>query len=154
VSRTPTAAAATEGTARRVRWAAVAFALTSVYTTVVSARERLPGRPLGIGVPLSVPVGLLFGWGSAVAAPWPMPVGALVAARRASHPEIGARASLACALIGIGGVLGLLMEPNTFDVRAHSRANRLAIVTGFLTTGALASAGLAAWRAGLRARRG
>jgi len=148
------ATASLAGPPRRVRWAACAFALTSIYTTVVSARERLAGRPLGIGVPLSVPTGLVLGWGSAIAAPWPMPVGALVAARRAERGVTDARGSLVCAAIGIAGVLGLLMEPNTYDVHAHSRANRFGIAAGFVTTGALAIAGLAAWRAELRARRG
>ena len=156
MSPTPTMAPETSaGRARRVRWAAVAFVLTSVYTTVVSVRERLPGRPFGIGVPLSVPAGLLLGWGSAVAAPWPMPVGALVAARRAERDGADVRASsLVCAAIGVAGVLGLLMEPNTYDVHAHSRANRLGIAAGFVTTGTLAVAGLAAWRAEVRARQG
>jgi hypothetical protein len=151
VSRASASAPATP--ARGVRWAAVAFALTSVYTTVVSARERLPGRPLGIGVPLSVPAGLLLGWGSAIAAPWPMPAAALVAARRADSQDADPRRpALVCGCIGVAGILGLLMEPNTFDARAHSRANRLGIAAGFATTGALALAGLRLWRAQVDAR--
>jgi hypothetical protein len=130
-----------------VRAAAAAFAVTCAFTTAVSIRDDLPGRPCGVGVPLSVPMGLLVGWGSAVAAPWPMPVAAVAAAARAGNESHGARASLVCAAVGVAGVIGLLMEPNTYDVRAHSRANRLAIVLGFLSTGALAIAGMRQWMA-------
>ena len=139
---------------RGVRAAASAFALTSAYASVVSVRERLAGRPLGIGMPLSVPVGLLVAWGSAIAAPWPMPVGALAAAARTDDPETSGRAALVCAGIGIAGVIGLLVEPNTYDVRAQSRANRIAIIAGFATTGLLAATGLWGWWCEVRARRG
>lgn len=126
---------------------AVAFACTCAYTSAVAIRERLPGRPLRVSVPLSVPVGVLVGWGAAVAAPWPMPVAALVAATRAREGPRGARAALVAAGVGIAGVIGLLMEPNTYDLGAHSRANRRAIVLGFATTGALAMTGLRRRRA-------
>jgi hypothetical protein len=81
-----------------LRASAVAFAGTCAYTSVVAIRDRLPGRPLGLSVPLSVPVGVLVGWGGAVAAPWPMPVAALVAATRATFEgPHGARAALVAA---------------------------------------------------------
>jgi hypothetical protein len=128
-----------------VRAAAVAFAITTVCTSIVSVRERLDGRPLGVRIGVSVPRGLLLGWGSAVAAPWPMPVGALLLATRVDRGDRGAHAALGCAAIGIAGVVGLLLEPNTYGVRAHSRDNRLAIVAGFATTGVLAVTGLRRW---------
>ena len=130
-----------------IRLAAVAFAITCVYSSVVSVRDDLPGRPLGLRIPLTVPVGLLVGWGAAVAAPWPMPLGALVAATRARDADAGDGAALVCAGIGVAGVVGLLMEPNTYAVRTQSPANRVAIVAGFVTTSALAVAGLRRWGA-------
>jgi hypothetical protein len=132
---------------RGLRAAAAAFACTSAYATVVSIRDDLPGRPLRIGIPLSVPVALLVGWGAAVAAPWPMPVAAIVAATRAGDERQGARAALVCMGVGIAGMIGLLMEPNTYAARSHSRANRRAIALGLSTTGALAVTGLHRWRA-------
>jgi hypothetical protein len=131
---------------RGVRAAAVAFAITSVYTSIVSVRGRLDGRPLGVRIGVSVPRGLLLGWGSAVAAPWPMPVGALLLATRVGRGDRTARAALGCAAIGVAGVIGLLLEPNTYGVRAHSRDNQLAVAAGFVTTGMLAVTGLRRWR--------
>lgn len=139
---------------RGVRVAAVAFALNSVYASVVSVRDDLAGRPLGIGVPLSVPVALLVGWGTAVAAPWPMPAGALVAATRTDGAHARTGAALLCAGIGVAGVVGLLIEPNTYAVRGQSPSNRLSILLGFATTGALAVAGLRRWRSARRPRTG
>ncbi len=129
-----------------LRASAVAFAGTCAYTSLVALRERLPGRPLRISVPLSIPVGLLVGWGAAVAAPWPMPTVALVAAVRAREGPRAARAALIAAGVGVAGVIGLLMEPNTYDLGAHSRSNRRAILLGFATTGTLAVTGLLRWR--------
>lgn len=129
-----------------LRVSAVAFAGTCAYTSLVAFRERLPGRPLRISVPLSVPVGLLVGWGAAVAAPWPMPTVALVAAVRAREGPRAARAALIAAGVGVAGVIGLLIEPNTYGLGAHSVANRRAILLGFATTVALAVTGLLRWR--------
>jgi hypothetical protein len=131
----------------RLGAAAVAFACTCVYTSVVAVREDLPGRPLRISVPLSVPLGLLVGWGAAVAAPWPMPIVALVAAGRSGEGDRGTRAALVAAGIGVAGVVGLLMEPNTYDWSSHTRSNRRAITLGFVTTGALTVTGLRRWSA-------
>jgi hypothetical protein len=58
----------------------LAFAGAAVLGSVVAIREDLPGQPCGISVPLSVPAGLLVGWGAGVAAPWPMPAAAVIAA--------------------------------------------------------------------------
>ena len=66
--------------------ASLAFAGASVLGSVVAVRDQLPGEPLGVSIPLSVPAGLLAGWGAAVAAPWPMPVTAVTAAARCREP--------------------------------------------------------------------
>ena len=62
--------------------ASLAFAGASVLGSVVAIRDQLPGEPLGVSIPLSVPAGLLAGWGAAVAAPWPMPAAAVTATCR------------------------------------------------------------------------
>jgi len=51
--------------------ASLVFAGGAVWGSAVAIGDQLPGRPLGIAVPLSVPVGLVAGWGAGVAAPWP-----------------------------------------------------------------------------------
>ena len=81
----------TDGRDRALLAAALGFAGATGYNSVVAIREQLPGEPLGIRIPLSVSTGILVGWGSAVAAPWPMPVVALLAAgRRAGrHGAVG-----------------------------------------------------------------
>ena len=65
---------------RTLRAAAIGFAGATTYNSVVAIREKVPGEPFGIRIPLSVSTGILVGWGSAVAAPWPMPVSAVLAA--------------------------------------------------------------------------
>ena len=61
--------------------ASFAFAGASVLGSVVAIRDQLPGEPLGVSIPLSVPAGLLAGWGAAGAAPWHRLVCGLPAAR-------------------------------------------------------------------------
>ena len=134
----------TTDTGRALRSAAIAFACTVGFTTAVAVRDDLPGRPLGIGVPLSVPTGILVGWGAGVAAPWPMPVAALVASRRANQGD--SVAALVCAGLGIAGIAGFLIEPNTYDPTAWTPANRNAIAAGLLASAALAVTGLRHWR--------
>jgi hypothetical protein len=67
------------------RWAAIGFACTTGYASAVALRENLPGEPFGLRVPISVRAGILTGWGSSVAAPWPMPVVGLLAVRRSAR---------------------------------------------------------------------
>jgi len=134
----------TDDTGRALRNAAIAFACTVGFTTAVAVRDDLPGRPLGLGVPLSVPTGILVGWGAGVAAPWPMPVAALIASRRANRGD--SVAALVCAGLGIAGIAGFLIEPNTYDPKAWTPANRNAIAAGLLASAALATTGLRHWR--------
>jgi hypothetical protein len=57
----------------------------AVMGSAVAIREDLPGQPCGISIPLSVPAGLLADWGAGVAAPWPMPAAAVIAAARSQR---------------------------------------------------------------------
>ncbi len=127
---------------RALRFAALGFACNVGLGTVVAIRDNLPGRPLGIQVPLSVPAGILVGWGAAVAAPWPMPVAALMAAARVDEEDARLGPGLVCAGIGMAGIVGLLIEPNTYLRRQWSWATGASITLGFLTSAALATAGL------------
>jgi hypothetical protein len=43
--------------------ASLAFAGAAALGSVVAVRDQLPGEPLAVGISLSVPAGLLAGWG-------------------------------------------------------------------------------------------
>jgi hypothetical protein len=123
--------------------ASLAFAGAAVLGSVVAIRDQLPGEPLGVSIPLSVPAGLLAGWGAAVAAPWPMPVAAVTAAATARHRELSVRPGAVCAAIGLGCIVGTLIEPVTRRPRSWSPAARLAIGVNLAASAALIAAG--AW---------
>jgi hypothetical protein len=72
-------------TAGAVCGAAISFAGATAYNSAVAVCEDVPGEPLGLRVPLSVRIGIVVGWGSAIAAPWPMPVAGLLAAHRVAR---------------------------------------------------------------------
>jgi hypothetical protein len=122
--------------------ASLAYAGAAGLGSVVAAREQLPGRPFGVGIPLSVRAGLLAGWGAGVAAPWPMPAAAVIAAARALRGRSAAAGGV-CAGLGIGCIAGTLMEPVTFRPRSWSPLTRLAITVNLASSAALAAAG---WR--------
>src|SRR5260370_4094770 len=117
--------------------ASLAFAGAAGLGSAVAVRDQLPGRPFGISVPLSVPAGLLAGWGAGVAAPWPMPVAAVMTAARARHRDLGARPGAVCAAIGWGCIVGTVIEPVTRRPRLWSPATRLAIGVNLATSAAL-----------------
>jgi hypothetical protein len=117
--------------------ASLAFAGAAVVGSAVAIREQLPGQPCGISVPLSVPAGLLAGWGAGVAAPWPMPVAAVIAAARSQHTKPSALTGGICAGIGMGCVLGTAVEPVTWRPRTWSPATRLAIVFNLAASAAV-----------------
>ena len=131
---------------RALLGASLAFAAAAALGSVVAIRDQLPGEPLGMSIPLSVPAGLLAGWGAAVAAPWPMPVAAVTAAATARHREQSARPGAVCAAIGLGCIVGTLIEPVTRRPRTWSPAARLAIGVNLAASAALIAAG--AWHAG------
>ena len=120
----------------------LAFAGAAVLGSAVAIREDLPGQPCGISVPLSVPAGLLAGWGAGVAAPWPMPAAAVIAAARSQRTQPHALTGAVCAGIGIGCVLGTAIEPVTRRPRSWSPATRLAIAVNIATSAALTVTGL------------
>lgn len=131
----------TDGSDGALRAAALGFACATGYNSVVAIRENLPGEPLGIRIPLSVSTGLLVGWGSAVAAPWPIPVVALVAAAR-SRQSGTAGPALVCLGLGVAGIVGILIEPNTYKAKCWTPTTRRAVVAHVVSCVALAGAGI------------
>ena len=141
---------ASVGPDRALLVAAAAFAAAAGLGSVVAIRDELPGEPLGITVPLSVPAGLAAGWGAAVAAPWPMPAAAVLAAVRAQRAGASAAAGLVCAGIGLGCVAGTLVEPVTRRPGTWSPGTRLAITANLASSAALVVAGWRHYRAARR----
>lgn len=132
--------------------ASVAFAGAAVLGSAVAVREQLPGRPLRVSIPLPVGAGLLAGWGAGVAAPWPMPVAAVVAAVTAQRAGASARTGAVCTGIGLGCILGTAAEPVTWRPRSWSPMTRLAIVANLTASVALAAAGWRHFKAGQASR--
>lgn len=128
---------------RALLGASLAFAGAAVVGSVVAIRDQLPGQPLGVGIPLSVPAGLAAGWGAGVAAPWPMPVTAVITAATARRRPLSARPGAICAAIGLGCIIGTLIEPVTRRPRAWTPATRLAIGVNLASSAALIGTG--AW---------
>jgi hypothetical protein len=120
----------------------LAFAGAAVLGSAVAIREDLPGQPCGISIPLPVSTGLLVGWGAGVAAPWPMPAAAVIAAVRSQRTQPRALTGAVCAGIGIGCVLGTAIEPVTRRPRSWSAATRLAIAVNIAASAALTVTGL------------
>jgi hypothetical protein len=126
---------------RQLRLAAWAFAGATLLGSVVSMRNKVPGEPLGIRVPLSVPAALLAGWGGGVAAPWPMPVAAVVAATRRQGASDRKRAVM-CAAIGGACIAGTLVEPVTGRPETWTVGMRMAILANVATSVAMIAFGL------------
>jgi hypothetical protein len=127
---------------RALRAAALCFACVTGYSSVVAIRDKLPGEPFGVAIPLSVPTGTLVGWGSALAAPWPMPVAALVVAFHQTRVDETMGPAWLSAGIGVLGVVGILTEPNTYKVRSWTRATRRAVVAHIVASATLAGVGM------------
>lgn len=123
--------------------ASLAFAGAAGLGSAVAVRDQLPGQPFGISVPVSVPVGLLAGWGAGVAAPWPMPVAAVLVAARAQRTPSSALGGAVCAGIGVGCIAGTAIEPVSWQPRSWTSWTRLAIVCNVAASAALTVAG---WR--------
>jgi hypothetical protein len=128
-------------TDRALLGASLAFAGATLLGSAVAIRDQLPGEPFGVSVPLSVPVGVLAGWGAGIAAPWPMPVAAVMAAAPAER-EPDAFPGTVCAVIGLGCIFGTLIEPVTRRPRSWSPAAGLAIGLNVAASAALIAAGL------------
>lgn len=96
--------------------AATLFAATVAASTAVSWRHpECPDEPFGLRFPGRVPVHLAVGLGSGIAAPWPMPVIAMVAAVRAG-PDAD-RAARTCATVGAVVLSTLVIEPTSWRLR-------------------------------------
>ena len=122
--------------------ASVAFAGAWAFGSAVSVRQNLHGEPLGIRLPITVRHGLLAGWGAGVAAPWPMPLAALVAATTAEQANERRVPGLLCAGIGIGCIVGTLVEPVTRRPGSWGRGVGAAIALNVVAGAALTAAGL------------
>ena len=125
---------------RTMLGAATFFAASTAFTHAVSLRQpQLPDEPFGIRFPGSVPVHLALGLGSGVAAPWPMPVGAVVAAVRAGP---GSRwPQRTCAILGAVVLVGTLAEPASWGARPRSAAAKATVPLNLLSGVALFLAG-------------
>ncbi len=139
------------GPDRALLAASIAFAGAAGLGSAVAIRDQLPGEPLGIGIPLSVPAALLAGWGAGIAAPWPMPVAAVVAAARAQRSGPSAAAGAVCAGIGAGCIVGTAVEPVTRRPGSWSALTRFAIAANVAASAALLVTG---WRHLAAARTG
>jgi len=121
--------------------ASVAFACACAFGSGVAIRQDVPGEPFGISSPLSVPSGILLGWGAGVAAPWPMPLAALISTTRATRVEGGAVPGFLCAGLGLACIAGTLIEPVTYHRRPWTPAIPLAIAVNLIASVALAAIG-------------
>lgn len=116
------------------------FAAATAFTTAVSLRQpHLPDEPFGIRFPGRVPVHLALGLGSGVAAPWPMPIIAVVAAARAGSGA--AWPERTCAVVGAVALVGTLAEPASWGLRPRSAAARVTAALNLLSGTALFLAG-------------
>jgi hypothetical protein len=122
--------------------ASAAFAGACAFGSAVAVREGIPGEPLGIALPITVRTGVVTGWGAGIAAPWPMPVAAVLTAATARRREPGVVQGRVCAAIGLGCIAGTLIEPVTWRPRSWSAAAGAAIGLNLAASAALIGAGL------------
>jgi hypothetical protein len=122
-----------------LRIAAWSFAAATVFGSAISMRHDVAGEPLGIRPPLSTGSGILLGWGAGVAAPWPMPVLAVVAA---SNRRFARRRGAVCAALGAACVVGSIVEPVTRRRRRWTPTIAMAIGLNLATSAAMLIAGL------------
>jgi hypothetical protein len=133
------------GPDRALLVAAAAFTGACAFGSAVAARHGIAGEPLGVQVPLSVRTGLAVGWGAGVAAPWPMPAAALVAARVSDRNS--RLPGLVCGGLGLACIAGTLVEPVTWRRRSRPPTARAAIAGNVVSSAVLAVAG---WRSAQR----
>ena len=114
--------------------------VSTAYATAVAATEtHLRGEPFGLHIPGRVRTHLALGLGSAISAPWPMPVIATWAALRATPDSRNGAAVVAG--VGLALLAGTLGEPVTWrrrDASPMARATiplHLAIGAAMVTSG-------------------
>ncbi len=122
--------------------ASAAFGGACAFGSAVAVHHNVSGEPLGIRLPITVPCGLLIGWGAGVAAPWPMPLAALIAATTAGLSKESRVPGILCAGLGIACIVGTLIEPVTRRPPSWRRGVGAAITINLATAAALAAAGL------------
>jgi hypothetical protein len=122
--------------------ASAAFAAACALGSAIAVRHDISGEPLGITLPITVPRGLLMGWGAGVAAPWPMPLAALVVASATAGAKESKLPGIICAALGIGCIAGTLIEPVTRRPGSWTLGVGAAIAGNLVTAAALAAAGL------------
>jgi hypothetical protein len=130
---------------RALLGASLAFAGAAMLGSVVAIRDQLPGEPLGVSVPLSVPAGLLAGWGGGGRRTVADAGGSRYDSGGGPVPEASTRPGEVCAAIGLGCIVGTFIEPVTHRPRSWSAATRLTIGVNLAASAALAGAG--AWHA-------
>lgn len=119
---------------------AALFTVSTAWATAVAATEPdLPGEPFGLRLPGSVRTHLTLGLGSAVSAPWPMPVIATWAALRGVPGSDSAACTVAA--VGVGMLAGILAEPVTWGRRPIPATVRGSIPLHLALGVALVSAG-------------
>ena len=131
-------------------WPVVLFAATTTWGAVVSVREHVPGEPLLVRVPGSIPRQLAAGWGAGLSAPWPM-VALAVGNTVRSRPDHAADRVLTT--LGVCVCLGTAIEPVTWGRRARSRGVASAVVLNLAAAAAMIRAGRAARKRSWRVRR-
>jgi hypothetical protein len=119
--------------------AAAGFAGATAFGAFVSARENIPGEPLGLHLPGRVPVHLRLGLGSGLSAPWPMPVAAMVAALRSRQGQT--RPGRVCAAVGTIVLGGTVVEPATWGRRSRAPLVSAAVALNLISGIVLMTAG-------------
>lgn len=119
--------------------AAGIFAASSAFGAAVSLKQGVRGAPLGIDLPGSVAVHLAVGWGGGLSAPWPMPALALGAAVCAGPEVRWARPTYAG--LGIGILVGTIIEPVTWARRPSSPLTAASVSLNLIAAVALLTAG-------------
>ena len=120
---------------------AVAFLAATAYATAVAAtRPGLAGEMFGLPLPGPVRTHLVLGLGSAVSAPWPMPVVAPWAAARGSRGS--RRAALTVTVVGSGLLAGVLVEPVTWGRRPAPASARVTVPLHLAVGAVLVAAGV------------
>ena len=116
------------------------FALSTAAASVVAARSPVvPGEPLGLRAPGSVPAQLVAGWGAGIAAPWPMPAVATWSAWRSTGDPSGPARTVAT--VGAMVLVGTAIEPVTWGRRPATPAARAAIVANLASGVSMVLAG-------------
>lgn len=122
--------------------AALGFAGSVGFASAVAIQQELPPEVLGLRIPVSVPTGVAIGLGAGIAAPWPMPVAALLAATKAGDGHGPRWPARFCVCLGVSACLGQLVEPLIRHPESWTPAVRIALLLNFASSAGLAGAGL------------